>query len=60
MDSSDDAYVYYGVSIPFTSGNIHNSVVIIVGTENNATVTVTVASGVSNTFTIDRLQTDKL
>ena len=47
--------------MPFTIGNIHNSVVIIdfiVGTENKATVTVTIASGVSNTFTIDRLQTE--
>ena len=39
----DDAYVYYGVSVPIAQGvnKIYDSSILIVGTENNTTVKVT-------------------
>ena len=67
----DDAYVYYGISVPIVSISV-NSSILIVGTENNTimrlTVTQYVTIGVGDTivrlipgiqysFVINRLQT---
>ena len=69
----DDPYVYYGITVPrFTDSGNYNSSILIVGTDNNTimklTVTQHVTIGISNTtvnlipgirypFVVNRLQT---
>jgi len=67
-----DEYVYYGISIPMATGSSYNSSILVVGTEDNIMMKLTVTqpvtisvsnstvdliAGVQYSFVINRLQT---